>query len=132
MPSPAGRRTSASPIPSICRRPWGARWPPRIWRSSPPRSPRRGRGDSPTRRKRCAPRGWPAAPDWTMCWSSARAGFLNPPPFSDEPARHKILDLVGDLALLGARLQGYVEVVRGGHVLHLALAREIARRWRDG
>lgn len=60
------------------------------------------------------------------------AGYLNPPRFSDEPARHKILDLVGDLALLGARLQGYVEVVRGGHVLHLALAREIARRWRDG
>lgn len=59
-------------------------------------------------------------------------GYQNPPRFSDEPARHKILDLIGDLALLGARLQGYVEVTRGGHALHLALAREIARRWRDG
>ncbi len=61
----------------------------------------------------------------------AEDGYLNPPRFPDEPARHKILDLLGDLALLGARLQGYVEVVRGGHALHVALAREIARRWRD-
>ncbi len=59
------------------------------------------------------------------------AGYLTPPRFSDEPARHKILDLVGDLALLGVRLQGDVEVERGGHALHLALAREIARRWGD-
>ena len=59
----------------------------------------------------------------------AADGYLNPPRFTDEPARHKILDLLGDLALLGARLRGYVEVVRGGHALHVALAREIARRW---
>ncbi len=59
-------------------------------------------------------------------------GYLNPPRFADEPARHKILDLIGDLALLGARLQGQIEVVRGGHALHLTLAREIARRWGDG
>ncbi|MDQ7849401.1 MAG: UDP-3-O-acyl-N-acetylglucosamine deacetylase [Armatimonadota bacterium] len=59
----------------------------------------------------------------------AAGGYLNPPRFADEPVRHKILDLLGDLALLGARLHGYVEVVRGGHALHVALAREIARRW---
>jgi len=58
-------------------------------------------------------------------------GYLNPPRFPDEPARHKILDLIGDLALLGVRLRGGVEVAYGGHALHLALAREIARRWRD-
>lgn len=59
-------------------------------------------------------------------------GYLTPPRFPDEPVRHKILDLLGDLALLGGRLQGHVEVTRGGHGLHLALAREIARRWGDG
>lgn len=38
--------------------------------------------------------------------------------FPDEPARHKALDLVGDLALLGAPLRGRVVVERGGHALH--------------
>ncbi len=59
-------------------------------------------------------------------------GYVNAPRFPDEPARHKILDLIGDLALLGARLRGHVEVTAGGHSLHLALAREIARRWGNG
>ncbi|MGH2452605.1 MAG: UDP-3-O-acyl-N-acetylglucosamine deacetylase [bacterium] len=59
-------------------------------------------------------------------------GYLNPPRFPDEPARHKILDLIGDLALLGARVCGEVEVHSGGHRLHLSLAREIARRWGPG
>ena len=48
--------------------------------------------------------------------------------FADEPVRHKILDVIGDCALLGAPLCGEVEVVRGGHallceVLRAALAR---------
>ena len=39
----------------------------------------------------------------------------------DEFVRHKALDLIGDLALLGAPLRGRVEVQRGGHALHHAL-----------
>ena len=39
----------------------------------------------------------------------------------DEFVRHKAVDLVGDLALLGAPLVGHVEVHRGGHALHHAL-----------
>lgn len=38
--------------------------------------------------------------------------------FADEPVRHKALDAVGDLALLGAPLEARVEVERGGHHLH--------------
>jgi len=53
-------------------------------------------------------------------------GFLNPPRFLNEPARHKLLDLVGDLALLGRPIRGRVVVVRGGHRLHVALARALA------
>jgi len=45
--------------------------------------------------------------------------------FPDEYVRHKALDLVGDLALLGARLEGAIEVERGGHSLHQRLVREI-------
>ena len=43
----------------------------------------------------------------------------------DEFVRHKVLDLFGDLALLGARLQGHVVVERGGHSLHVKLVRAL-------
>jgi UDP-3-O-[3-hydroxymyristoyl] N-acetylglucosamine deacetylase len=39
----------------------------------------------------------------------------------DEFVRHKVLDLLGDFALLGIPLQGHVRVVRGGHALHQQL-----------
>lgn len=39
--------------------------------------------------------------------------------FPDEFVRHKALDLIGDLYLLGAPLLGCIRVVRGGHALHL-------------
>ncbi len=55
-------------------------------------------------------------------------GFLNPLRFPNELARHKILDAVGDLALLGLPLRAHVVAVRSGHSLHIALAREIAGR----
>ncbi|MFP6654887.1 MAG: UDP-3-O-acyl-N-acetylglucosamine deacetylase [Myxococcota bacterium] len=38
--------------------------------------------------------------------------------WSDEFVRHKIVDLLGDLALLGARPRGHIQVERGGHRLH--------------
>ena len=45
--------------------------------------------------------------------------------FPDEFVRHKLLDLIGDLALLGLPLQGHVKAVRSGHGLHRALLAEI-------
>ena len=45
--------------------------------------------------------------------------------YEDEAVRHKILDLLGDLKLLGAPLEGFVEVHCGGHALHVQLARAI-------
>ena len=48
--------------------------------------------------------------------------------FPDEFVRHKALDLVGDLALLGVALEGRVCVERGGHALHQRLVAEILRR----
>ena len=47
--------------------------------------------------------------------------------FSDEPARHKILDLVGDLALCGFDLVGHVVAYRSGHPLNVELARALTR-----
>lgn len=46
--------------------------------------------------------------------------------FTDEFARHKILDLLGDLALLGFPLLGHVIATKSGHSQHLGLMREIA------
>lgn len=54
-------------------------------------------------------------------------GYLSPPRMADEPARHKILDLVGDLALLGRPLRAHVIAVGAGHTLHVDLARRILR-----
>jgi len=45
--------------------------------------------------------------------------------FSDEFARHKVLDLLGDLALLGCRVLGHVEATKSGHGQHLALLQAI-------
>jgi len=53
--------------------------------------------------------------------------------FPDEFVRHKVLDLIGDLALLGMPLEGHVHVERGGHALHQRLLSELLasqRTWR--
>lgn len=50
----------------------------------------------------------------------------------DEPVRHKILDLVGDLALLGCPLEGKIVAQGAGHQLHTELCRNImqeAHKW---
>lgn len=46
--------------------------------------------------------------------------------FADEPARHKVLDLLGDLALCGFDLAGHVVAYRSGHALNVELARRLA------
>ncbi|MEO7133456.1 MAG: UDP-3-O-acyl-N-acetylglucosamine deacetylase [Vicinamibacterales bacterium] len=50
------------------------------------------------------------------------SGVLNALRFEDEFVRHKILDAVGDLALVGHPIVGHVVAHRAGHALHTALA----------
>jgi UDP-3-O-[3-hydroxymyristoyl] N-acetylglucosamine deacetylase len=50
--------------------------------------------------------------------------------FHDEFVRHKILDVIGDLALLGRPVVGHVVARNGGHALNHLLVREIVRRAR--
>ncbi len=47
--------------------------------------------------------------------------------FSDEFVRHKVLDLIGDLALAGRRLWGKVIAERAGHAMHTALVQRLLR-----
>ncbi len=54
-------------------------------------------------------------------------GALNGLRFEDELIRHKVLDLIGDLYLLGRPLQGTVVATGAGHLLHTALVKEIQR-----
>jgi UDP-3-O-[3-hydroxymyristoyl] N-acetylglucosamine deacetylase/3-hydroxyacyl-[acyl-carrier-protein] dehydratase len=48
--------------------------------------------------------------------------------FPDEFVRHKILDIVGDLALLGQRIRGHVIAVKPGHGANAELVRALARQ----
>ena len=52
-------------------------------------------------------------------------GVLNALRFEDEFVRHKILDVIGDLALVGYPIIGHLVAHRGGHALHTAFASKI-------
>lgn len=63
------------------------------------------------------------------CILIGEQGVINPPlRFPDELVRHKVLDLIGDLYLLGRPLRGKVTAYRTGHSDNIALLRAI----RDG
>ena len=47
--------------------------------------------------------------------------------FADEFARHKILDIIGDLALTGQRIRGHIIAVKPGHAINAELARAITK-----
>jgi UDP-3-O-[3-hydroxymyristoyl] N-acetylglucosamine deacetylase len=55
--------------------------------------------------------------------------WLNPPlRFANEPARHKLLDLLGDLSLLGAIPPAHYLAYKASHRLHIQLARRLLER----
>jgi len=60
-----------------------------------------------------------------VCFQAA--GPMNPEGlrFPDECCRHKALDLIGDLALIGRPLLGHVIAERAGHAMHTALVAKI-------
>jgi UDP-3-O-[3-hydroxymyristoyl] N-acetylglucosamine deacetylase len=62
------------------------------------------------------------------CVVLTRDGLENPPlRFDDEFVRHKVLDLIGDLALLGKQILGNVVADRAGHAMHTALVSRLLR-----
>ena len=56
-------------------------------------------------------------------------GFLQPKPlvWDNEPARHKLLDIIGDMALVGRRLRGRIIAQRPGHTINNMFARELRK-----
>jgi UDP-3-O-acyl N-acetylglucosamine deacetylase len=48
--------------------------------------------------------------------------------FANEPARHKVLDLIGDLSLFGHDVRGHLVAYRSGHLLNVTLVRALGER----
>jgi UDP-3-O-[3-hydroxymyristoyl] N-acetylglucosamine deacetylase len=66
-----------------------------------------------------------ASLDNAVCFT--RTGVANPGGlrFADECCRHKALDLIGDLALVGRPLLGLVIAEKAGHAMHVALVNQL-------
>jgi UDP-3-O-[3-hydroxymyristoyl] N-acetylglucosamine deacetylase len=62
------------------------------------------------------------------CIVLTRDSIENPPlRFPDEFVRHKVLDLIGDLALVGKQILGSIVADRAGHAMHTALVSRLLR-----
>ncbi len=51
--------------------------------------------------------------------------------FENEPARHKLLDVIGDLSLLGKRIKGHVKAFRPGHFANTEFAKLIKEQTKE-
>lgn len=56
---------------------------------------------------------------------ATKLGYLSPLNYPNEPARHKLLDLIGDMALLGCRIQGRIIATRPGHTFNTQCCRQL-------
>jgi len=57
----------------------------------------------------------------------AKGPVNGPLRFTDEYVRHKVLDLIGDLALAGRRIEGHVVAERAGHAMHTAFVSRLMK-----
>ena len=54
-----------------------------------------------------------------------KLGYLSPLNYPNEPARHKLLDLIGDMSLVGCRIQGKIAALRPGHTFNTQCAKRL-------
>ncbi|MCD4782582.1 MAG: UDP-3-O-acyl-N-acetylglucosamine deacetylase [Candidatus Eremiobacteraeota bacterium] len=52
-------------------------------------------------------------------------GYMMPPRFPDEIVRHKILDMLGDMSLSGAQIQGHIFAIKPSHKLNVQFVKEM-------
>lgn len=57
-----------------------------------------------------------------------KLGYLSPLNYSNEPARHKLLDLIGDMSLVGCRIQGKIAALRPGHTFNTQCAKRLRNK----
>ncbi len=62
----------------------------------------------------------------------SQLGYINPKPlrWDNEPARHKLMDIIGDLALIGRPLRGRVVAIRPGHTVNNKFTRMVRKEVR--
>lgn len=56
---------------------------------------------------------------------ATKLGYLSPLNYPNEPARHKLLDLIGDMSLIGCRIQGRIIATRPGHTFNTQCCRQL-------
>lgn len=59
---------------------------------------------------------------------ATKLGYLSPIHFHNEPARHKLLDIIGDLSLVGCRLQARIIAEKPGHTFNTSCARQLRNK----
>lgn len=57
-----------------------------------------------------------------------KLGYLSPLNYPNEPARHKLLDLIGDMSLLGCRIRGKIIALRPGHTFNTQCAKRLRNK----
>lgn len=57
-----------------------------------------------------------------------KLGYLSPLNYQNEPARHKLLDLIGDMSLLGCYIQGRLIAERPGHTFNTQCCRRLRNK----
>ena len=64
---------------------------------------------------------------------ATKLGYLNDQPlfWRNEPARHKLLDIIGDMALIGRPIKGRIIATRPGHTINNKFARQMRREIRQ-
>ena len=59
---------------------------------------------------------------------ASKLGYLSPLNYPNEPARHKLLDLIGDMSLVGCRVQGKIAALRPGHTFNTQCAKRLRNK----
>lgn len=59
---------------------------------------------------------------------ASKLGYLSPLNYQNEPARHKLLDIIGDISLVGCRIQGKIVALRPGHTFNTQCAKQLRNK----
>lgn len=59
---------------------------------------------------------------------ATKLGYLSPLNYQNEPSRHKLLDIIGDMSLLGCRIQGKIMALRPGHTFNTQCCKRLRNK----
>lgn len=59
---------------------------------------------------------------------ATKLGYLSPLNYPNEPSRHKLLDIIGDMSLVGCHIQGKIMALRPGHTFNTQCAKQLRNK----